>query len=202
MAVNNYPCKRVITMGSLDEYQPDSGSAWPVSPYAASKIASSAYGRMFQLLFNIPLVIAQPFMVFGPNQKDNTKLVPYTILSCLNGNTPFFSSGTRLADWVFIQDVVGGLKHIACHQGIEGCTIELGTGKLTSVRDVVLKIFKSLGIESTPNFGFISDRQYENIISADTGATHKLIGWKAHIDIDQGIKETVTWYKANLELNR
>lgn len=194
-ALQQFPCKRLIILGSLDEYQPDNQLIHPVSPYAASKIAANAYARMFHTLFETPVVIARPFMVYGPNQKDRLKLVPYTILSILKGEIPAFSSGSRTADWVYVSDVIDGLIRCATFPGIDGRTIQFGTGRLASVKEVVSDIFKLLSIECPPNFGAMDDRKAETIIAADVKATQQLIGWEAKISLEEGLKKTVKWYQ-------
>jgi UDP-glucose 4-epimerase len=71
------PVDRLIMTGSLEEPS-DIGSA-PVSPYAAAKLATSGYGRMFRLVYDLDVRIVRPMMTFGPRQK-SVKLVPSTIL--------------------------------------------------------------------------------------------------------------------------
>lgn len=197
--LKRYPCKRLIILGSLDEHQPNNQLIQPVSPYAASKIAASAYARMFHLLFETPVVIAQLFMVYGPNQKDQLKLVPYTILSILKGEIPSFSSGSRKADWVYVKDVVDGLTKIATFPGIEGATIQFGTGRLAAVEEVVSKLFELLKVNTHPKFGAIEDRKAETIIAANVDETKQLIGWGAKISLEEGLKKTVSWYKEQFE---
>ena len=74
-------CARMITTGSLVE--PEEGlRTIPNSPYAAAKWAASDYARMFHALYGFPVAIARVFMVYGPGQLDETKLVPY-VIRCL-----------------------------------------------------------------------------------------------------------------------
>lgn len=75
-------CERVVLAGSLEEG--GSGDA-PASPYAAAKAASSAYARMFHNLYGTPVVNARLFMVYGPAQRDVTKLIPHVTLAMLRG---------------------------------------------------------------------------------------------------------------------
>jgi UDP-glucose 4-epimerase len=98
----------------------------PCSPYAAAKWSVSGYARMFRALYQIPVVIAKIFMVYGSGQTDHTKLIPYVILSLLRGEAPRLSSGVRLVDWIFVDDVVDGLIGCAQTHGIDGRTVEFG----------------------------------------------------------------------------
>jgi UDP-glucose 4-epimerase len=74
-------CHRIILTGSLEEPESDCVDTIPCSPYAAAKWASSSYARMFHALYRTPVVLTRLFMVYGPGQKDLSKLVPYVTLS-------------------------------------------------------------------------------------------------------------------------
>src|SRR5712692_8315592 len=73
-------CQRIVLTGSLAEPEVENGERFPAAPYAAAKWASSGYARMFHALYKSPVVIARVFMVYGPAQKDLTKLIPYVTL--------------------------------------------------------------------------------------------------------------------------
>lgn len=197
MALQHTSIKRLIIMGSLDEHQVDTEVVRPVSPYAASKIAASAYARMFNDLFDLPVTIVRPYMVYGPNQKDQSKLVPYTILSILKQKTPSFTGGNREADWVYVSDVVDALILSAVYPDLGGLTVQIGTGELSSVKKVVTTIYDLLQVSEPPQFGSIPDRESETVVSANVEQTKRLIGWEAEIDLETGLKSTVDWYKEN-----
>jgi dTDP-D-glucose 4,6-dehydratase len=57
-------------------------------------------------------------MTYGPDQKDLQKLVPYVILSLLRGEVSKLSSGNRLTDWIFVEDVIEGLLRVAAVPGL------------------------------------------------------------------------------------
>ena len=84
-AAAEHGCRRVILPGSLAEPEPSRGETIPSSPYAAAKWAGTMYANMFHALYGVPVVNARLFMVYGPDQKDHAKLVPYVTLSLLRG---------------------------------------------------------------------------------------------------------------------
>jgi UDP-glucose 4-epimerase len=191
-------CNRIILIGSLEE--PDSGSAEivPSSPYAAGKWCSSAYARMFYALYQTPVVNVRVFMVYGPGQKDLLKLIPYVTLSLLRNNAPKISTGKRQVDWIYVEDVVEGLLAIMQSPGIEGNTVDLGSGVLVPVRSVVEKISKIINAKVNPLFGAISERQMEQTRVAQIKNTYTMIGWKPTTSLEKGLENTVHWYKENL----
>jgi nucleoside-diphosphate-sugar epimerase len=167
----------------------------PCSPYAASKWASSMYGRMFHALYQLPVVIARLMMVYGPGQWDVTKLLPYVIRSLLAGTPPALSSGTQELDWVFVEDVVDGLLSVARAMGIDGQTLDLGSGTLASVRGIVERVAVLIAADVPLRFGALGDRPFERPYTARSEQTRHAIGWSARTPLDEGLKQTVAWYR-------
>ena len=192
-------CGRFILSGSLTEPAPGHPDATPMSPYAAAKWASSAYGRMFHRLYGLPLVTVRAFMTYGPGQHP-TKLVPYTTLSLLRGETPRVASGRWRADWVFVDDVIDGIMAAATAKGVEGRELDLGTGRLTSIREVVEMVKRLTGCDSPIEFDPGRDRPEEIVRAADIATTRAALGWAALTALPQGLERTVAWYRERAEV--
>jgi len=156
-------CRRIVLTGSLAEPEISKGEEFPSAPYAAAKWASSAYGRMFHALYKVPVVLARVFMVYGPAQKDLSKLIPYATLSLLQKKSPKISSGDRLVDWIYVADVVNGFVSLAETDDIEGSTIELGSGKLISIREILGQLTETINSGASPIYGAIPDRPLEPV---------------------------------------
>ena len=118
-----------------------------------AKTAATAYCRMYAELYAVPVAIARVFMVYGPGAQDDNKLVPYVTRALLEGRSPSLSSGVRAVDWIFVEDVVEGLVRIAERDGVVGRVIDLGTGELATVADVVRKLYRLAGRADDPPFG-------------------------------------------------
>lgn len=190
-------CRRVVLIGSLTEPKAGRLDQAPGSPYAAAKWAGSAYARMFKELYQTPVVIVRPFMVYGPGQ-DQRKLIPYVATSLLQGEAPKLSSGQWKADWVYVSDVIDGLIEAGQRPGIEGGTIELGSGTLVSVQDLVRQIVELLGSSVQPLFGSLADRPLEEVHAADVSAAYSTLGWKPKTPLKEGLKQTLNWYEKHL----
>lgn len=187
-------CDRLIFPGSLEEPKPDQEPI-PVSPYAASKWASSAYAHMFHQLYQLPVVIGRIYMVYGPGSQSPKKLLPYVINSLLQGETPKLSSGTRQIDWIYIDDVIEGLITAALAPDIEGSTLEFGSGSLISIDELVQRVMEVMDVSIPPELGALSDRPREQVRVADVESTYSQIGWKPKTSLTEGLKETVDWYR-------
>jgi nucleoside-diphosphate-sugar epimerase len=189
-------CSRFILAGSQEEPVPGDSDLVPCSPYAAAKWAGGAYARMFHALYQLPIVILRLFMVYGPAQADQRKLVPYTIQSMLRKEPPQLTSGTRPIDWVYIDDVVDSFLASAEAPHVEGQTIDIGSGRLITVREVVEKLSRITGSRIPPQFGAKTDRAFEQVRAADTHLAKELLAWTAQVSLDEGLQRTVNWYAA------
>ncbi len=189
-------CRRIILTGSLTEPQAGQVDSLPSSPYAASKWASNAFGRMFHRLYQTPVVIVRPFMVYGPNQNP-TKVIPYSIQSLIRGEQPKLTSGKWRADWIYVDDVIDGFIAAMSIPGVEGSTVDLGTGQLLSVEAMVRQIVEIMGVPIEPQFGALSTRFCEEVRAADVEHTRRVLGWQPKISIYEGIQRTIEWYRSS-----
>jgi UDP-glucose 4-epimerase len=185
-------CRRVVLAGSLEE---QGGVHVPSSPYAASKHAGTQYARMFNALYGTPTAVARIFMVYGPAQPDRRKLIPYVALSLLRHQVPLLSSGERLVDWVYVQDVAEGLARLAIAPGVEGTTVDIGSGVLTSVGDVARQIAALVDNGLAPLLGAIGDRPQETVCAADVETTRRLIDYAPSVHLAEGLRRTVDSFR-------
>jgi UDP-glucose 4-epimerase len=195
-AATRVGCRRIVLSGSLLEEPARGGpQAVPPSPYGASRWAASAYGRMFHALFDAPVVILRPSFAYGPGQ-EQTKLIPHVILGLLGGGNPQLSSGERQLDCVYAEDVARAYVEAAAAPGVEGRTIDLGTGVLTQVRDIVQLIVESIGpAEGRPVFGTLPVRPLEQEVKVDIEETARVLGWRATTPLAEGLRATVAWFR-------
>lgn len=191
--------RRFIQVGSLEEPEPGD-AAPPSSPYAAAKAAATSYGRMFHHLYDFPIAFARVFMVYGPGPQDENKLVPYTFRQLQTGETPSFGSGTRPVDWIYVEDVAEGLVRMGFADGetggLDGRCVDLGSGTLHTVREVIEEMFRLAAPDVEPHFGGRADRKDEQVRQADIEETERLLGWRPTVDLVAGLRRTAEWFMA------
>ena len=189
----------VVIAGSSEEPRSFSlaeAESAPYSPYAAAKLGASAYGAFFRRTMGLPVSHARIFMGYGPGQLDLVKLVPYVTVSLLRGQTPRLGSGTRLADFTFIDDIVAGLLTLGVRPEI--ASLEIGTGKLTSVGDVARTLGSIVDPSAKIVFGDVVDRRNEPSRMADVVLSTRLAGWQPDVGLDAGLRRTVDWFRTRL----
>jgi nucleoside-diphosphate-sugar epimerase len=186
-------CPRIVLAGSMEEPALGSPATVPSSPYAAAKWAASGYAQMFHALYSLPVATLRIFMVYGPGQQEPTRLVPYVIRSLLRGEPPRLTSGTRAIDWVYVDDVVEAFVLTALARGVEGATVDIGSGSTLTIRELVEKIAAMVNPRIAPIFGALPDRPLETSNVADAGRAEELLGWRPVTTIDDGLRITLDW---------
>lgn len=192
-AAARFGCRRVVLIGSLEEPIGGAEDGIPASPYGAAKWGAAMYARMFHRLYQTPVVIARVYMAYGPGQAEE-KIVPHTIRSLLQGQAPRLSSGRRRLDWIYVDDAVEGLVQAAVADGVDGSTLEFGSGIAVSIREVVDEIVAIVEPKVRPVFGAVSDRPGETVRVADTKRTAQVLGWRMRTSLSEGLRRTVEWY--------
>jgi UDP-glucose 4-epimerase len=192
-------CRRLVLAGSMEE--PDLGDPEAVaqSPYAVAKWAALAYARLFHALYGLPVVHLRVFMVYGPGQRDLRKLVPYVTVSLLRGLAPKLTSGSRAVDWVYVDDVVDAFLRAAIASGVEGVSLDIGSGELVTVRALAIRIGDLVGGDAEPAFGAIADRHLERVRVADPAGSGEALGWRPRTPLDEGLGRTVEFYRSRLD---
>ncbi len=189
VAASESGCRRVVLAGSLTE--PENRTEVAASPYAAAKSACSIYAKMFHALYGLSVVTTRPFMAYGPGQNPD-KVVPYVAASLMREEAPELSSGALESDWVYVSDVTEGLVRAGFVDGLGGQDVDLGTGILTSLQDVIGQVAELIGASVAPRFGARPDRPMERPRRADVAQSERqLLGWKSEISLEEGLRRTV-----------
>lgn len=187
---------KLVFAGSVEE--PRTGSAAPHSPYSAAKHAATGYAMLFHHLWNVPVTVLRIAMVYGPGQEDLSKLVPYVATELLRGRSPQVGSGTRLVDWVFVDDVVDALVAAALSDAADGRALDVGSGSGTSIRATVDLLHRLAGTAVAPIYGAIADRARDRAHIADVRPAEETLGWRAATPLAEGLARTLRWYADRL----
>jgi nucleoside-diphosphate-sugar epimerase len=200
-ALTEQGCRRIVLAGSIEEPVGDATVVQPASPYAAAKWAASAYARMFHALYQAPVVVARLTLAYGPDQLER-KVIPSTILALLRGQRPRVTSGTRFWDLIYVDDAVEALVRLAEGRAPDGATVDIGTGRLTTLRSVVEHLAAIVDPTMVPAFGAVADRPLTESRAADAAATAAMLGWRATTSLEAGLRRTVEWYRAHTAWSR
>jgi nucleoside-diphosphate-sugar epimerase len=185
--------QRVVLLGTCYEYGALEAREGldPFNAYAASKIAAWAFGRAFWRAYGLPVVTVRPFQVYGPGQQTHT-LIPSAIRAALTGQDFPMTRGEQQRDFITVDDLVDGIVATASARGIDGESIDLGTGVAHAVRTVVETIWSLAGGTGEIRAGALPYRPGEAMwLVADSDHAAELTGWRACTNLDSGLRQTI-----------
>jgi NAD dependent epimerase/dehydratase len=182
----------------IDESHPLQGQ----SPYSASKIGADKLAESYYRSFGTPVVTLRPFNTFGPRQSARA-FIPTIISQALSCDEVRLGSLTPERDMTFVSDTVAGFMAAATAAGIEGMTINLGTGKTYSVGWFAERILCLMGVgkpivqEQARMRPELSEVM--KLVSDNTLARAKM-GWAPKLSLDEGLRQTIEFVEAHRDL--
>ena len=207
-AVRRHECGRMVNTSTSEVYgTPDtlpireSHALKGQSPYSASKIAADKLCESFHCSFDTPVVTLRPFNTYGPRQ--SARAVIPTILSQLLAGRREVMLGNLdpRRDLTFVDDTVKGFLAAGSVAGIEGRTIQLGTGRTESIRDIFDAACSALGVQATVRESperVRPGRSEVMVLQADPSVAHDVLGWRASVGLEAGLGATAEWVRAHL----
>jgi nucleoside-diphosphate-sugar epimerase len=194
------PDARVVLATSLETSNPWCEPADTGSPYGISKLMIEVLAGGMRKLAGNDVICARVGMVYGPNDLNCHRLVPSVITSLLRGRSAVASSGGRLCDFVYIDDVIEGLCAIAGAPKLDELALDIARGELFTVREVAERIYALIdpGASSELVFDDSLDRPNEQERAADVETTFRATGFRAHVSLQAGLARTIAWYRAQL----
>ena len=90
--------------------------------------------------------------------------------------------------------MIDGLIAVTEVAGIEGATVDLGSGQLVTVEAIIRQILELLGSTMKPHFGALPNRPLEEIRLADIEHTRRILGWQPKVSLREGLRRTVDWH--------
>jgi NAD dependent epimerase/dehydratase len=184
----------------IDEKHPLQGQ----SPYSASKIGADKIAESFYRSFDVPVVTLRPFNTYGPRQSMRA-VIPTIITQALTRDEVKLGSLDPMRDFTFAADTANGFVRAAEADNVLGEEINLGNDNTIRIGDLVEKIFAIIG--KGPKV--ITDQQRVRPgksevmkLWASNQKAKDMIGWEPQIPLDEGLKRTVEWISAHLDLYR
>ncbi|GEP89442.1 NAD dependent epimerase/dehydratase, LLPSF_EDH_00030 family [Chitinophaga terrae (ex Kim and Jung 2007)] len=176
----------------------------PQSPYSASKIGADCIAESFYRSFNLPVTIVRPFNTYGPRQSARA-VIPTIITQLLNGIEEIkLGDLTPTRDLLYVKDTANGFIEIAKSDSLIGQDCNIATQSEISIRDLANTLIKLLN----PSAKIIEDQDRLRPAKSEVfrlfGSKEKIsveTNWKQKFTLEQGLIETVNWFKQPQNLN-
>lgn len=167
----------------------------PSSPYSASKAGGDVLVNSYFKTYGTPVLITRSSNNYGPYQYPE-KLIPLFILNAMQDKQlPVYGKGLNVRDWIYVLDNCTGIDTVL-NQGKFGEVYNIGGGNEKTNIEITHMILDLLG-KPESLITYVEDRLGHDLrYSLDSAKTMKL-GWKPEWNFEDGLKQTVEWYREN-----
>lgn len=183
-----------IDMGSWTEKWP----LWPNSPYAASKAGSDLIARSYWRTHGLDISITRCCNNYGPYQHPE-KLIPLFVTNLLEGfPVPLYGNGRNVREWLHVDDHCRAVQLVLA-RGRAGEIYNVGSGTELSNMAIAERILELCGADFSM-VRHVTDRKGHDLrYSVDDNKIREELGYAPRISFDDGLAETVGWYRDNPE---
>jgi nucleoside-diphosphate-sugar epimerase len=192
--------RRVVVAGSSSEYgrkphaPAEDEPLEPNSPYAAAKAEATA------LALARGAVVLRVYSAYGPWEEPN-RLIPTLLARGLAGELPPLVSPSVARDFVHVDDVCTAFALAARAQ--PGRVYNVGSGRQTTVEEVVWVTRGLLDLEAEPEWGSMPDRRWDTETwVANPQRIRKELGWEARVALEEGLARTLEWLRSEAPVER
>ena len=165
----------------------------PISPYGATKRAGELLCYSYHHLYGIHTACLRIFTAYGPRQRPEMAIHKFTSLMDQGKKIPMYGDGSSKRDYTYIDDLIDGM--MAVHRRHRGFEIyNLGESRTTSLMELVHLIEEALGKKA--NIEMLDSQPGDvSITYADITKAKRLLNYQPKIEMEEGIKRFVEWYK-------
>ena len=179
------------TMGAVGE------ARWT---YAISKLAGEHFAHSYYKEFGLPVVSLRPFNIYGPMQVGEGAIHVFIAQALINEDIQIHGEGDQIRSWCYIDDIVESILLCLEKKEAIGNVFNVGNPKGTiTILSLAQKIVNIC--ESKSKIVFVPKSYVDvELRIPDIEKAKKLLGYKPKIDLDEGLKRTIDWYKEKLML--
>jgi UDP-glucuronate 4-epimerase len=164
----------------------------PLQPYAASKKAAEALSHSYHALYGIDISVVRYFTVYGPAGRPDMSMFRFTRWISEGEPLQLYGDGEQSRGFTYVDDIARGTIAALKPLGYE--IINLGGHEVISMNTLIAMLEELIGKKAIierhpPNQADMLTNQ------ADVTKARNLLGWEPQVDLVEGIKHLVDWYR-------
>ena len=181
-----------ISKGSWNEESP----LLPNSPYSASKASADLICRSYHRTFGMDVRVTRCSNNYGPYQFPE-KVIPLFITNLIeNKKVPLYGNGLNVRDWLHVDDHCLGIFAVLT-AGKPGNIYNIGGGRELTNRELTDLILRKFGRDES-SIEYVADRLGHDLrYSVSHGKITQELGYQPKIRFEEGLEQTIEWYKNN-----
>ncbi len=178
-----------------EDHHPYNNRTW----YGATKIMLEGLLRSFNDMYGLPYVALRYFNVYGPRMDIHGKYTEVLIrwMERINAGQPplILGDGKQTMDFVYIEDVARS-NILALQSDVGDDVFNVASGTETSLNDLAAALLRVMGSSLKPEYG--PERKVNPVSRrlADTRKAERLLGFRAEVGLDEGLRRLVAWWRA------
>ena len=167
----------------------------PRTPYNASKAGADHAVRAYHETYGLPITITNCSNNYGPAQFPE-KVIPLFVTNALDGlDLPLYASTQNKREWLHVRDHCRAIE-LVLERGRVGETYNVGSGVEKTIEEIADAVLALTGAPASLKT-IVPDRPgHDRRYLLDSTKLRQELGWKPEIDFDEGMGETVAWYRA------
>ena len=179
-----------------EDHHPYNNRTW----YGASKVMLEGLFRSFNDMYGLPYVALRYFNVYGPRMDIHGKYTEVLIrwMERIASGTPplILGDGTQTMDFVYIEDVARS-NILALASDVTDDVFNVASGTETSLNELAAALLRVMGSDLQPEYG--PERKVNPVSRrlADIDKAERLLGFRAAVDLEEGLTRLVDWWQAN-----
>jgi dTDP-glucose 4,6-dehydratase len=195
--------KTFIQISTDEVYGTISEGSWsedfpllPNSPYSASKASADLIARAYHRTFGLDVRTTRCSNNYGPHQFPE-KVIPLFVTNLIDGKkVPLYGKGLNVRDWLHVDDHCRGI-HAVLMKGKAGEIYNIGGGEELTNKELTSMILSKMG-KNDSSIEYVQDRLGHDLrYSVSIEKISRELGYQPLVKFDQGIEETIEWYKKN-----
>ena len=201
--------ERATVFPTPEEHVRDCPAPW--SAYGFSKLAGEAWCRALNDEHGLTYTICRPFNAYGPGELPDAEpgiahAVPDLIRKVLSGQRPLeiFGTGEQTRTLTHVDDIADGIVIALGHPAAENEDFNISASDERTIADVARIVWEACGrdpsefeLRHLPSFEVDVQRRWPSVEKAE-----RLLGWRAQVDLEAGIADTVRWLREQQEVAR
>jgi dTDP-glucose 4,6-dehydratase len=181
-----------------DAFANEDSQLQPSSPYSASKASSDLLVRSYVRTYRFPGLITRSSNNYGPYQFPE-KFLPLMITNALDDKPlPIYGDGKQQRDWLHVEDNCRGILAVL-ERGRIGEVYNIGGPDIEENLTIARKLLRLTNKPETL-LSYVKDRPgHDRRYALRCGKMLKDLGWKPVVPLDEGLRQTIDWYKTNAQ---
>jgi CDP-glucose 4,6-dehydratase len=172
-------------------------------PYDVSKSCADLIAQAYAASYAMPVAITRCANIYGGGDLNWSRIVPGTIRSVLRGERPVVrSDGRYVRDYLYVKDAARAYLLVASHLAVDrklaGAAFNVSCETPVTVLELVGRITALMESKLEPDIRDEATNEIrEQYLSAERA--RNMLGWTPLYDLDEGLRQTIAWYRAFLE---